>query len=70
MQAGPRTCLGKEFAYRQMKIVAVALLYLFRFKLADEKKKVTYRPMLTLHIDGGLHVYAIPRINTEALYTF
>ncbi|CAM0903273.1 unnamed protein product [Alopecurus aequalis] len=29
-QAGPRICLGKEFAYRQMKIFAAVLLYLFR----------------------------------------
>lgn len=65
--AGPRTCLGKDFAYRQMKIVAVALLYFFRFKLEDEGKKVTYRTMLTLHIDGGLHVNAVPRLNPESL---
>ncbi|GAB4844391.1 hypothetical protein Ancab_037755 [Ancistrocladus abbreviatus] len=59
--AGPRICLGKDFAYRQMKIVSIALLLLFRFKLADEMKKVTYRTMFTLHIDGGLHVCALPR---------
>ncbi|KAH7862938.1 hypothetical protein Vadar_011323 [Vaccinium darrowii] len=59
--AGPRICLGKEFAYRQMKIVATALLRFFRFKLSDEMKKVTYRTMFTLHIKEGLHLYAIPR---------
>ncbi|XP_057809221.1 cytochrome P450 704C1 [Salvia miltiorrhiza] len=59
--AGPRTCLGKDFAYRQMKIVSAALLGFFRFRLSDETKKVTYRTMLTLHISGGLDVHAEPR---------
>ncbi|XP_004306891.1 PREDICTED: cytochrome P450 704C1-like [Fragaria vesca subsp. vesca] len=59
--AGPRICLGKDFAYRQMKIVTTALLYSFRFKLADETKNVTYRTMFTLHIDGSLPMLAVPR---------
>ncbi|KAJ9556354.1 hypothetical protein OSB04_010968 [Centaurea solstitialis] len=59
--AGPRICLGKDFAYRQMKIVSIALLRFFVFKLADESRKVTYRTMFTLHIDGGLHLRAFPR---------
>ncbi|KAJ7962247.1 putative Cytochrome P450 [Quillaja saponaria] len=57
--AGPRICLGKDFAYRQMKILAMALLRFFRFKLADETRKITYRTMLTLQIDGALPLYAV-----------
>ncbi|CAA2955789.1 cytochrome P450 704C1-like [Olea europaea subsp. europaea] len=60
-QAGPRICLGKEFAYRQMKIFAAVLLGVFSFKLNDEKKAVNYRTMLTLQIDGGLHLRAAHR---------
>lgn len=60
--AGPRICLGKDFAYRQMKIVSIALLRFLSFKLADESRKVTYRTMFTLHIDGGLHLLAVPRM--------
>ncbi|KAM7260930.1 hypothetical protein ACFE04_026405 [Oxalis oulophora] len=60
-QAGPRICLGKEFAYRQMKIFAAVLLSCFVFKLSDEKKTVTYRTMINLHVDGGLHVRAFHR---------
>ncbi|XP_065870752.1 cytochrome P450 704C1-like [Euphorbia lathyris] len=60
-QAGPRICLGKEFAYRQMKILAASLLFFFRFKLVDEEKQATYRTMFTLHMDQGLPLYAIPR---------
>ncbi|XP_044491821.1 cytochrome P450 704C1-like [Mangifera indica] len=59
--AGPRICLGKDFAYRQMKIAAIALLRFFRFKLADDTKIVTYKTMFTLHIDGGLDICAISR---------
>ncbi|KAK3036105.1 hypothetical protein RJ639_031686, partial [Escallonia herrerae] len=59
--AGPRICLGRDFAYRQMKIVSITLLHFFRFKLANDTKRVTYRTMFTLHIDGGLHLRAVQR---------
>ncbi|XP_074341210.1 cytochrome P450 704C1-like isoform X2 [Apium graveolens] len=59
--AGPRICLGKDFAYRQMKILTIALLRFIQFELADEKANVTYRTMFTLHINGGLHLRAVQR---------
>ncbi|KAF5193037.1 Cytochrome p450 [Thalictrum thalictroides] len=62
-QAGPRICLGKEFAYRQMKILASILLHFFKFKLVDQKKEAMYRTMFTLHMDQGLHLFAVPRTN-------
>ncbi|MCL7044673.1 hypothetical protein MKW94_021358 [Papaver nudicaule] len=61
-QAGPRICLGKEFAYRQMKIFSAVLLRYFTFKLTDQTKAVNYRTMINLHIDGGLHLQAFDRI--------
>ncbi|XP_077234415.1 cytochrome P450 704C1-like [Tasmannia lanceolata] len=61
---GPRICLGKEFAYRQMKIIAMVLLRFFRFQLDDEKKEVRYRTMFTLHIDGGLRLQVFPRMGS------
>ncbi|KAG5626801.1 hypothetical protein H5410_012019 [Solanum commersonii] len=60
-QAGPRICLGKEFAYRQMKIFSAVLLSYFVFKLSDDKKTINYRTMINLHIDGGLHVRVFHR---------
>jgi len=61
-QAGPRICLGKEFAYRQMKIFAAVLLRSLAFRLRDgEGEDVGYRTMITLHIDGGLHLSATAR---------
>ncbi|KAL1531470.1 cytochrome P450 704C1-like protein [Salvia divinorum] len=64
-QGGPRICLGKEFAYRQMKVFASVLLASFSFKLADESRPVNYRPMLTLQIDGGLHLIAAFRTKQQ-----
>ncbi|KAK9103509.1 hypothetical protein Sjap_020763 [Stephania japonica] len=58
-QAGPRICLGKEFAYRQMKIFSSVLLSCFSFKLSDEKRIVNYRTMINLHIEGGIRVDSV-----------
>ncbi|KAJ0098824.1 hypothetical protein Patl1_19999 [Pistacia atlantica] len=62
-QAGPRICLGKDFAYRQMKIFSMILRGCYKFKLKDESKPVKYRTALTLPIDGGLHLLISPRLN-------
>ncbi|XWS77163.1 hypothetical protein CRYUN_Cryun01aG0238000 [Craigia yunnanensis] len=59
--AGPRICLGKDFAFRQMKIVSIALLRFFRLKLVDDTKIVNYRAMFTFHMKEGLHLYAVPK---------
>ncbi|KAJ9679153.1 hypothetical protein PVL29_021164 [Vitis rotundifolia] len=61
-QAGPRVCLGKDFAYRQMKIFSAILLSSFTFKLSDENKAVNYRTMINLLINGGLHIHASHRL--------
>lgn len=60
-QAGPRICLGKEFAYRQMKIFAAVLLRFFVLALRDENASVNYKTMITLYIDQGLHLTATAR---------
>ncbi|KAM1751076.1 hypothetical protein FF1_009186 [Malus domestica] len=59
--AGPRNCIGKDFAYRQAKIVCAMLLRSYIFKLSDENKVAHYRTKIALHIDGGLYVQAFPR---------
>ncbi|OMO77481.1 Cytochrome P450 [Corchorus olitorius] len=41
------------------------LLRFFVFKLSDEKKEVTYRTMINLYVDGGLHVRAFHRSDTN-----
>ncbi|KAI3693318.1 hypothetical protein L6452_33153 [Arctium lappa] len=60
-QAGQRICMGREFAYRQMKIFASIMLGCFTFKLSDETKTSNYKTMLNLHIDGGLHIRVFNR---------
>ncbi|XP_044505339.1 cytochrome P450 704C1-like [Mangifera indica] len=67
-QGGPRICLGKDFAYRQMKIFSMILLGSYRFKLSDESKPVKYKTALTLHIDGGLHLRVFPRSRNEETF--
>ncbi|KAL7083293.1 hypothetical protein ACP275_14G152300 [Erythranthe tilingii] len=66
-QAGPRICLGREFAYRQMKIFSAVLLRFFTFKLSDEETIVKYRTMINLHIDGGLSVIAVHRLCKKSI---
>ncbi|KAF7813285.1 cytochrome P450 704C1-like [Senna tora] len=62
-QAGPRICLGKEFAYRQMKVFSAVLLGSYKFKLVHPNQSAKHRNTLTLQIDGGLHVHASHRLS-------
>lgn len=54
-QAGPRICLGKDFAYIQMKIMVASLVREFTFKVSPQ-----YEPKLTfgvnLFMENGLPV--------------
>ncbi|KAM1054492.1 hypothetical protein ACFX2I_001834 [Malus domestica] len=59
--AGPRICIGRDFAYRQTKIMCATLVGCFKFKLTDEKWVAHYLTKISLHIDGGLYVHASPR---------
>lgn len=60
-KAGPRICVGKEVAYRQMKTFAAVLLRFFEFKLSDKKKVVHYKTSTTLLVDEGLNLEALHR---------
>lgn len=60
--AGPRICLGKEFAYMQMKIVAAVLISFFKFE-AVKDIEVRYRPSFGLHMnEDGLNLQVNPRL--------
>jgi len=59
-QAGPRTCLGQNFAILEMKCALARLLAVFEFKLQQSAESVTYSNTLTLPIRGGLCVSATP----------
>ncbi|KAF5744525.1 cytochrome P450 86A1 [Tripterygium wilfordii] len=59
--AGPRTCLGKDLAYLQMKSVASAVLLRYRLSLVPGHR-VEQKMSLTLFMKNGLRVYMHPRI--------
>lgn len=60
MQAGPRTCLGKDSAYLQMKMTAALVMRFFELHLVPGHP-VHYRTMLVLCMKDGLRVTATPR---------
>uniref|UniRef100_A0A0E0MFG5 Cytochrome P450 n=1 Tax=Oryza punctata TaxID=4537 RepID=A0A0E0MFG5_ORYPU len=55
-QGGPRTCLGKEMAFVQMKFVASAVLRRFELRPVDEGRTPAFLPLMTAHMAGGLNV--------------
>lgn len=57
---GPRTCLGKDLAYLQMKSVASAVLLRYRLSLVPGHR-VEQKMSLTLFMKYGLRVYLNPR---------
>lgn len=58
---GPRMCLGKNFAFLQMKVTAAILLRFFKFEIVPGHK-VQYRIMMTLHMSrDGLKMNVLPR---------
>ncbi|KAI9109141.1 hypothetical protein K1719_019764 [Acacia pycnantha] len=58
--AGPRTCLGKDLAYLQMKSVAAAVLLRYRLSPVPDHR-VEQKMSLTLFMKNGLHVFLHPR---------
>ncbi|CAA7032568.1 unnamed protein product [Microthlaspi erraticum] len=58
--AGPRTCLGKDVALTQMKIVAVKLIQNYEIKVV-EGHKVEPVPSVILHMKHGLKVLVTKR---------
>ncbi|XP_061369948.1 cytochrome P450 CYP94D108-like [Gastrolobium bilobum] len=54
--AGPRTCLGKEMAYTQMKSIAASVMERFEIDALDKDTCPQHLLSLTLKIKGGLPV--------------
>eukprot|EP01018_Ginkgo_biloba_P027846 Gb_40035 [translate_table: standard] len=51
---GPRLCVGKDFAYLQMKHVAASILYRFKLKMVGKPDSVKYKLGVTLYMKDGL----------------
>ena len=52
---GPRTCLGKDMAFAQMKTVATAMICNFNIELV-EGHKVKPKQSIILHMKNGLMI--------------
>jgi len=59
---GPRTCLGMNMAYLEIKIMAVLLLQELDLELAPNQE-ITYRPAITITAKNGIRV--IPRARQQ-----
>ncbi|XP_050204845.1 alkane hydroxylase MAH1-like [Mercurialis annua] len=54
--AGPRTCLGKEIAFTQMKAVAAKILHSYNFELVEGHNVSPASNSIILHMKYGLRV--------------
>ena len=58
-KAGPRVCLGQNFALIEMKCFIAKLISRFDFNLAQDKDSVTYDNSLTLPIKSSFQSFTI-----------
>ncbi|RZC64551.1 hypothetical protein C5167_008236 [Papaver somniferum] len=58
---GPRTCLGKDMAFTQIKAVAAAILFNFHVEVLGGQVIVP-KPAITLHMENGLKVKLRKRV--------
>ncbi|XP_062112529.1 cytochrome P450 86B1-like [Humulus lupulus] len=63
---GPRLCLGKTFAYMQMKMVAAAILLRYQVKVV-EGQNIVPKITTTLYMKNGLLVSFKPRLANSAM---
>uniref|UniRef100_A0A9I9DV16 Cytochrome P450 86B1-like n=1 Tax=Cucumis melo TaxID=3656 RepID=A0A9I9DV16_CUCME len=61
---GPRLCLGKDFAYYQMKYISASIILRYRVKVA-EKHLVVPKLALTMYMKYGLKVNLFKRDKKE-----
>ncbi|EEF38624.1 cytochrome P450 86B1 [Ricinus communis] len=61
---GPRLCLGKDFAYYQMKFAAASIIYRYHVKVAKDHSVVP-KLALTMYMKHGLKVNLFKRDDSE-----
>ena len=61
---GPRLCLGKDFAYYQMKFAAASIIYRYGVKVVKDHP-VAPKLALTMYMKHGLKVNLIKRDETQ-----
>ncbi|KAJ8449751.1 hypothetical protein Cgig2_001407 [Carnegiea gigantea] len=62
---GPRTCLGKEMAYVQMKSIAACVVEEFDLDVAGKQTRPEPLLSITMRIKGGLHLKVKARTMPE-----
>ncbi|GAB4829292.1 hypothetical protein Ancab_018960 [Ancistrocladus abbreviatus] len=67
--AGPRLCVGKKFAYTQMKMVVASILLRYRVKIA-EGQVISPKITTTLYLKHGLLVSFQPRPTLQQTLAF
>ncbi|KAL1324380.1 hypothetical protein HN51_034543 [Arachis hypogaea] len=60
-QAGPRSCLGKNISFIQMKIIAITLLWNFQLEVVEGHNNVCPSVSVVLHMKHGLKVKVTKR---------
>ncbi|KAK0574641.1 hypothetical protein LWI29_026569 [Acer saccharum] len=63
---GPRLCLGKDFAYYQMKFAAASIIYRYHVKVVEDHP-VLPKLALTMYMKHGLKVNLYRRDQSELL---
>ncbi|KAE8698490.1 Cytochrome P450 86B1 [Hibiscus syriacus] len=63
---GPRLCLGKDFAYYQMKFTAASTICRYHVKVVEDHP-IAPKLSLTMYMKHGLKVNLIKRLETELL---
>jgi cytochrome P450 len=64
---GPRTCLGKDIAFTQMKAAAAALVSNFHFELEQSSHVIAPKPSIILQMKNGLMVKVKKRSECDGL---
>lgn len=59
---GPRLCVGKTFAYMQMKMVAASILQRYQVEVVMKSHEVVPKVTTTLYMKNGLVVNLKPRL--------
>jgi cytochrome P450 len=54
--AGPRVCIGNQFALMEGQIILAHLVQHLRFDMAAGHEEVGFEPLITLRPKGGIHV--------------
>lgn len=54
--AGPRACIGRDFALMEMQLILITIMQRFTFELKPDSDKVTPNPLISLEPKEGVKV--------------